>query len=427
MTKKEFKEYTFIALLFILIMEYELFLIRTFLFDRIIKIFAFTLLCLYPSYKTDIYIKKIILLWFGLFLVVLLTNLIHINGAIISQFVKMLFMFSIFLLIVYKVRPFDFTDKIIKFPIFLGVLLSLQGIILFVLVLLGIQPSYEFINNERISAEGRAYNIFWGSMFYTIDGGFFGFTRAIGHFLTPSRMATFLHYPFFVGLGYYLITKKWKYLVSVILSGACIFVTFSYAAYSGVIASSLIGLITYMLHRNRYIKKANMLTGFAVLFLVAFMLYGFMAFVKNQYIVADTSFAEMIFRGGEEGATFEVIKGEEKGLFLYTDSIKEYPLGRGLEMEEGGRPQFAPLYWAEIAGLPGLIYISVILGYFYIRYAFTALIFEMTTIQPYVGLCFIAQTINQVGEGTWLITPYLFTMAMLVLLKKYDFRTTQTI
>ena len=137
----------------------------------------------------------------------------------------------------------------------------------------------------------------------------------------------------------------------------------------------------------------------------------------DKYTMDD----RMVFRGGYYKTLFRSFVHMEN---VFVPDINK-PFGSGLAAMKEGKlytPQYGFVRWVILLGYPGVICFIVFIAYMFKVHVFPALMSSPRRIEYYVALAFATQTISGFEEGSWLSTNYIFTTAIFVLLKKYEFK-----
>jgi len=422
------KENIFIILIFTAILEYQFTLVHTFFVDRLVKLVPILILILFfPNIrenKENIYVRGFSKVYLALILIMVCSTILNLNRQSLLFLLKYCLLLSIPFLLLYKVNPHYFSDRIIKFPILIGAILSVNSIVLWVLVYSGIEPNWFFVSSERISRIAR-YSYLWGDMHYALSR-LGGISRACGFFDTPNRYGCFLLLPASLSFGYFILEKRLKYLIACVLCSITIFLTLSITAFLCFVLLGVFHLYFNILvngaraNKKHYFKKG--VVGLLLGFLVAFAVF---AFYKGQRDIVTDYRARAILRGGGTHGYQSLFHS-----FIHQGGVFEFnpakPFGSGMATMRDGKlytPQYGFVRWLVLLGYPGAIFFCFFIVYMFKVYVFPALLDGQPRIVRYVALAFAVQTIAEIQEGSWLTPYYLYTTAMLVLLKKYDFNS----
>lgn len=418
------RENFFILLIIILIFEYQLSFVHTFFVDRIIKISTLVFLIIfYGNFRENtknIYIQKITLIYAAIISVMGVSTILNLSGESIFFFIKYIVLLSIVYILLYKVHPHNFSDRIIKFPIIIGTVLSLSSIILWFLVYYGYEPQYLDVTPERFGRIDK-FSYLWGDLAYVSRAGRTGISRACSFFETPSRYGNFLIFPVFISYGYFIITRRYKYLITCIICSVALILTFSLTVQLASVAAISINIFFRIFMKIREVKRNPFRAGIVGLLMSVIIILGIFNFFQFQYSQSSTKAMERFFRSGSYESMFRSFVHME-GVFI-PDLNK--PFGGGLANTKDGAlytPQYGFVRWVVLLGYPGVIVFLIFHVYMFKNHVFPALLYKPCRIERYVALAFVAQTICDVQEGSWLYTTYLYTTAMLVLLRKYEFK-----
>ena len=412
-----YRENLFIITVFIVMFEYQLSLVQTYIIDRIIKIVAFSVLIIFfrniRDNKRCIYIQKIDMFYLFLFLLMTLSTITNLNTNAVIFLIKYSLFILFVLILLHKVHPDFFSDRIIIFPIFIGAVLSIHSITVLLLVYFGIEPDWAYVVSERHSRINR-FSYFWGDMAY-LSGQYL---RASSFFETPNRFGNFLIFPAFVGFGYFVLRKKFVYLFVSILCFVTIGLTLAFTILLASLATISINIYFRKASGIPWLKKSPLMVGIIGLLLALMVMAGVMKYYSSQFEESS----EAVFRGGYYKTIFYslLISGED----LVPNITK--PFGNGLGYYRFDRfytAQYGLVLWILLLGYPGAIFFMVFIAYMFKVHVFPALISQERRIERYVALAFVAQTFCEFQEGSWLSLNYLFTTAILVLLKAYSFRS----
>ncbi|MBU1052676.1 MAG: hypothetical protein KKC46_02465 [Proteobacteria bacterium] len=419
--KFKLRENVFITSIFVIILEYQLSFVHTFLFDRIIKIVFIAILIIFfkniRDNKKNIYIQRVTKIYLAIFFVMIVSTVANLSVLSVSFLIRYSLLLLIVFILLYKVHPYYFSDRIIKFVILIGVAFSLSSIVLWILVFLGFEPHYFNISSERFTRIDK-FSYLWGDLHYAFSGGGIGgFTRVCSFFETPNRYGNFLIFPIFVSYGYFVLKRRFIYLIACVLCSVVMFLTLSLTIFLVVMAAILLSIFFTMVCKIKEFKMVPNLAGFGGLILALILMICIFEFYQIQYEKGDSP----VFRGGEYKTLFRAFS-QQKEAFI---PKIERPFGEGLAYMKNGKlytSQYGFVRWVVLLGYPGLICFIIFITYMFQVHVFPALIHRPLRIEYYVALAFFAQTISGIEEGSWLSTNYLFTTAILVLLKKYEFK-----
>lgn len=319
-----------------------------------------------------------------------------------------------------------YSDRVIRFPIWLGTIFSVQVIILAILVALGRAPEWTYMGIYSIDFT-RSLGIL-GGMIGSHSIGIFNISRFQSIFSEPANLAGFLLYPILISFGYYRISGRRKHLFSLIACLIAFALTFSITGFISLLLTFFVFII--LKRSNIWIKSA----AFTVAMLVIFSTHMFfqrtyepdyaqrgiikhIAFSKYEY---DRMTSPDITRmyGGRAHSAIECFK-----IFL------EHPFGVGLMnvsdidiLYQDGQEEFmaihlysALLLWLVKTGFVGM---------FIFAWIFYLIVGKMRDfwdnkmdIRYYIALAFIAHLIFHLMSATWIGPLFLFIMALILVYK----------
>jgi hypothetical protein len=297
----------------------------------------------------------------------------------------------------------------------IGVIFSLNSIILWFSIYMGFEPDISIVSPERLSRITK-FSYLWGDLAYISGSGFGTMSRAVGFFEVPSRYGNFMIFPAFLSYGYYVLKKRNIYLFASILCFITILLTFSLTVLLAVIVAIFMNIYFVKANHIKQVKNRPFLIGIVGLLLSLILIYGIFIFFQSQY-----SPGTMLFRAGVYESLFRGIVHMSEA-FIPDLSL---PFGKGMAYMRNGvlyTPQYGFVRWVMLLGYPGLTLILFFMAYMFKVHVFPALINKQHRIERYVALAFVGQTICDIEEGFWLSTFYLFTVAILVLSKRYEFQ-----
>ena len=416
--RSKLREGVFIISIFTLILEYQTTLVHTFFVDRVIKILAILFLILFfkniRENLENIYVRRTFRMYLALSSLMIFSTVFNLSFLGVVYLFKYYNVLLIVLLLLLQVNPQYFSDRIIKLPILIGAVLSAISVIFWFIVYFGFEPQLLFVSSERV-ARISSYSYLWGDMNYI--GLLGGFSRACGFFWTPNSYGNFLIFPAFVSFGYFILKKRFIYLFISILCFATIFLTFALSILLASIAAISSSIFFLLCSRIKVAKKSPFASGIICSLVALMVMMGVMQHYSNKNMESQS----VVFRGGSYGTIFYFIMVSAGD--IVPDINK--PFGHGLAYQRDGKDytaQFGFVRWIVLLGYPGLMFFLVFITYMFKVHVFPALMYNPHRIEYYVALAFLAQTICEVEEGSWLSPPYLFTTAMLILLKTYEFK-----
>lgn len=322
-----------------------------------------------------------------------------------------------------------YSDKIIKFPIWIGVILSIQSILLFIMISSGNAPEPDYIN---VRGPMRSYGI-WGfapSITWGYNNLFI--PRVSSFFSESSNFARFLEYPIILSLGYYKIYGGKRYFFSLAVCLMSFVLTFSLTGYLAL----FLGFFVFYMLRTKNIPSKLFVLILCTLFILSFHIYQKKTYINNpdqrtliQHMLlskyADALRSPEDIRGLYGGRVYSAIEATK--LFF------EYPLGIGLLnnadidiLNKYGEEGYTTIhlygafwFWLVKTGFVG---ISIIILIFYIVLRKMKTFWsDKKDIRTYVSIAFISISIHQLITGDWMDPMFLFVMALILAYKKRNY------
>lgn len=320
-----------------------------------------------------------------------------------------------------------YSDGVIKFPIIIGAILSIQAILIFVMIISGNAPEPDYI---VIRGEMRSYGI-WGYV-PSITWGYndLNVPRVSSFFSEASNFAMFLAYPIILSLGYYKIYREKRYLFSLGVCLLCFIFTFSVTGYFAL----FFGFLLFYSLKKKFIGKIVIYI-FVIASVLSFHMYSKESYINNpaernviQHILfskyADALRSAEDIRGLYGGRVYSAI--ENTKLFI------ESPSGIGLLPNEDidilnkyGKESYTTMhiygaFWLWLVKT-GFVGISIFLLIFYIIFRkIKPLLSVKNDIRTYISIAFITISIHQLITGDWIDPMFLFVMALILAYKRRD-------
>jgi len=420
MRKDRFKEWCFIFFLGFFIFSYEFFLFDSVMLTYMVKAACpLILLLIWPTYRLH-YIRGQVLLFYGVFwFLIFISCLTSGQSDSLTQFFKYLLKFSIVPIIFFKLAPGRLSDRYIKFLIPFGFLFAVQSIILFLLIFYDvplkssvrvIDPSmgFEFISYGWLGyANARQYT---GEDFIL---------RAQSWFGEPSNFCQFMAFPTVISYGYYVLTRKIRFLFYFLVCAAGMLITFSFGGFISVSGALLItGIYSFFMKRLKlrsYLIRAVLLLA---------ILGGGLSFVERVIIPgADqiyhsdipAQFKKVMGRSMENPQSQLIRQSAQADLIFET--IKKNFLGVGLAHTYGQSKLTSPnafLFWLVAGGLPAALALLWLYFFLFIRVILPALERRMHIVR-YLAIVFMINTIHGLSVGFWMTPYYLYILAMMII------------
>ena len=427
----KYKELFFLILLFIFILEYDLLIVSQYTMDRIIKLGSLFLLIIFffeiKSNHKNYYIKKVTKYFFLWLLFISISVVINFSTENLNYLFKYFLMSVPLVLLLYMVNPYKFSERIIKFPIIIGVVFSVHAIIVWFLVLSGFEFDYSYVDKPMVSRT-LPYNFFWGNMEWA-SNSYFGISRAVGFFVSPDKLGRFLQYSAFVSFGYYILNRKYIYLFSSSLCFFAVSLTLSAANIFSIFGVIVISGISNKIYKIKIFKKSatvSFVIGSLTTLIVLSSVHGYFSKDSTNKYDQDSNQIDP-----KTSMVTERVAGQGyKKLYhflIHSDFQKpslSKPFGHGFTFQVNNKTfmsQYAIERWINIGGIPILIIISIYFYHMFTVHVIPALANKTTGIVYYVALAYTAQTIMHLQHGQFWDPFYFYITAILVLLKSYKF------
>jgi hypothetical protein len=321
-----------------------------------------------------------------------------------------------------------YSDGVVKFPIFIGVILSIQSILLFIMITSGNAPEPDYIN---IRGGIRNYGI-WGFC-PSIQWGYNNLyvPRVSSFFSEPSNFAIFLEYPIILSLGYYKIYGGKRYLFSLIVCLLCFILTFSWTGYFAL----FVGFLMFYMLKKKNIGRL-VISIFMIALVYSFHMYSKEAYIDNpaernviQHILfskyADALRSPEDIRGLYGGRVYSAI--ENTKLFF------ESPAGVGLLQNEDidilnkyGEEPYTTIhvygafwFWLVKTGFVGMFIILLI--FCITLKKIKTFLYDKTDIRNYISIAFISIAMHHFISGDWIDPMFLFVMALILAYKRRNY------
>lgn len=400
-----------IALLVLIILEYSIYLIGSNIIDKTIKIIVpIILIIFFKNYRLSKDRLTVICLYGLLFCCVF-----HLDNAGIIQWLKYLLMFLILPIVLLKFPTGKhIPDILIKILILLGIIFSIQALILFFIIWLKIPIQPEIITIARYDNMAIAS---YGILGYvnTIQSPYAGIliSRSQGWFLEPSLLASFLIYPVLVSLGYYLSSNKKRYFVAAVLCLCGLLSTFSLAGFFGLLTGLLVLAIFRIIKDKRTGIIAIALSGLIILLLANSIMHS----LNNYHTNPEGSGVKKIIARDPDGPSGNLFR-ENYNLPNYLRIIKDNPFGIGLGKTMEADSEFisanAIVFWFITGGLPAVLVLILL----YLKLIFSyclPLLRQRYWPYSFIAASFIGVTVHNLSYGNWMSPYYLFIVALMIL------------
>jgi hypothetical protein len=366
--------------------------------------------------------------------VILLYTLLLIYGLLIGT-INGKFVFSSELSLKYGLRILAFaailimlssgqySNRILKAPIWIGVVLAIQSILLFILIYLGVAPAVTYVDHARGSL--ASFGILGYAPHITQVAGGPRILRVSSFFSEASVFARFLEYPIILSLGYYRIYRRKSYLIFLMICSLAFVLTFSWTGY----LSLLLGYCGFTMLRKKGV--AQKVVVFAGAILVVFLLHVYLKafYIPNpnerttiQHVLlskyADALRSTENIRGIYGGRVYSAVEATKIWL--------EEPFGVGLMnnteievLKKHGSEGYSAIhlyggfwFWLVTTGFVGITIFILILMCVLKRSRMDR--FDKMDIRRYILIAFITVGIHEALYGYWIDPMFLFIMALVL-------------
>ena len=420
------RETLFVFLVAVIILIYNTVWIEQYSFyaNYAVKILAITSLFIFfrcqkmSDSQTKVVVLYSMLLMYGL-LIATLNQQFTLSFPLIIKYSTRIFALIAIMMVLNRNR---YSENVIRFPIIIGVILSVQSILLFIMIITGTAPEPNYINLSV--GEMRNYGILgfcpsieWGHNDLYIP-------RLSSFFSESSNFAVFLEYPIILSLGYYKICGGKRYLLSLGVCLLCFILTFSLTGY---IALTFSVVLFHSLKKKTMGKIAVLIFMSAVVF--SFHIYSKITYIDNpaertaiQHILfskyADALRSPEDIRGMYGGRVYSSI--ENSKLFF------ENPFGIGLLQNEDidilkkqGTEAYTTIhifgafwFWLVKTGFVGMLILLLIFGITIKK--MKNFMYDKTDIRNYISIAFISIFLHHFISGDWIDPMFLFVMALIL-------------
>lgn len=347
----------------------------------------------------------------------------------VPLFLKYSFRFLSFSAILMILNQNRYSDSVIKMPMWIGVILSIQSVLLFAMIASGNQPEVSYVDHNRgllrsYGIWGFAPSITWGYNNLRI-------LRVSSFFSEASNFARFLEYPIILSLGYYKIYGGKRYLLALTVCLLSFILTFSMTGYLAVFLGCFVFYV---------IKKTNIFAIFIIPICLVLFVLSLHVYLKNAYVANphERSIVQhmLLSKYGEALRSTEDLRGFYGGrVYSAIEASKvfiENPLGVGLLdnrdidiLYRHGDEDYTSIHlygafwnWLIKTGFIG-ISLFVLIFYTIIREMKTFW-HNKTDIRCYTSLAFICISIHHLIAGDWIDPMFLFVMSSVLAYKKKE-------
>jgi hypothetical protein len=315
------------------------------------------------------------------------------------------FSYLLIFLTLFRVRGRSLTDTILTLYFWLGLLLAIQTIILFLLVVSDHPPRSVLIPRFNENDFFVSHGIFGFANSVSIRGGYIGF-RTQSFFSEATTFALFQILPLYFSISN--IRINWGYKFSTVLILASIITTFSFSAIVGL----AIGMVCYFFGgASRKLHNFKMLALFIICLMIIFYSY---KYVTNQDNFDQNSFQGAVISRPQYSTTVRTEWSTE-----VFNAVAEEPFGVAYEefgQRHGLLPQ-APVRWFLIGGYIGgllMIFIQILLV---LRYFMRGLNSKLN-LERETAACCVTLMVASIVHGTWSDIFYFLPIALLISFQK---------
>lgn len=328
--------------------------------------------------------------------------------------------FPISLLLI--LRPSSFSYSFLYIPVYLGMLFSIQTIILFILIQTGHPPQDQIVTLVGYkNMEVLGYGI-WGYAHGMQAKGhaFLQVYRAQSFFGEPTVYANFLLISAIMAFGLYKTKREKVMLVAFIL-----------CAISFILAFSMTGYIVVLLTLCfSYIVKSWKRSGFLAPMIACLIIFVSIitALVYLQFATNDNFYGRSKIGMAFGHSSDEVMRRVD----FMVNSIRLYvnhPFGVGvigvedsdiLKNYPGAGGRIAPFVWVGYAGVVGLI-IQLTIIFYLLNKIVVKQILVIGKIEHYIGLSFVACVLYHCVAGDWFTALFFYLVVCVIATDAYQF------
>lgn len=332
----------------------------------IILISACFVLFIIKKRKRDQYydnsLYKAILTFALLFIYIFIPTML--NGDLstsIILYIKNITLLIIFIIMSFLAKELDITDKLKKIIVALGLVFSLQQVVLFGLMYTGVDLDFELVQGKTEDALIKSYGLLGFNNFQlNMDHG--SIIRSQSYFSESTRFGIFLIYP----LMYFIAQNTEKPSLCAMLMQLIVFLGIFVAGSTSVLFAVILTLIGYFGFLRIGLKGGLAIFSFVLLALSLALIY-YMEFLNVSQKIPINQVG--VFSGFHKGYGSFNIRID------YILSVHEYvinnPLGAGLNFEysnqiigESGKLPLGLVGWYRDGGIIGLVLFSIALLFF---------------------------------------------------------------
>lgn len=331
-----------------LIFAFDSELIRVFLGDPIndiIKIIGTLFIYLYAAknrnsrYKLDYILLTICLLVVYVLLISILQS--GLSGLIGS--IKFVWRFSLIFLIFFLITP-SIANQIARVVSGVGLILSIQSLLLFLLVIFHLEPSYNLVARYSDTDLFKSYGVLG---FLNVNTGWS--LRLQSFFSEPTNFAKFLILPLYYYVWKWRSLKVLKYGIYSLIVGTAILFTFSVTAVISIFVSSVLMLY--------YRSKQFSLTRIALIFMLGFSLSNAHTLFSSD---VDKTRTDLLMSSFQRDDASSSIRKEFIDEVINIIEVNWYGVGFVTDNFIGGLLPLAPTRWLLYGGYIGLVLMVIL-------------------------------------------------------------------
>ncbi len=403
-------------------LEYSIYLIDGIAMDAVIKLgcLAVAVCLLRSAHLPGTY--RITLFYYGLlFISALVGSLSHADFVGVLQEIKIVLPFAFLPIMLSLFRGGrDTPDFLIRSHFPWALLFVVQSLVLFFVIYCNFDYPAHYVDLQRLENMPE------------LSYGILGYANAIGSsargdrmlraqawFLEPSNLAGYLMYPLFVSFGYFLSTRKWRFLVLSLVFCGGFLITFSAA---GVIA--FMGAIIFLLFFRRGRQQWSSWTHVKILGAIALLVLAarfYMGYAGAAYVDRDKNALTTVLARDEDNQ--RVIRSASR----VSDTLvllQTRPLGIGFGSTLGsyGNNTTSPnaaVYWIVAGGIPALLVLILLYRDLFFNYCMP-LLRSSFPLHRMIAAAFIGVSIQELSYGRWISPFYLFVVGVMMLAAHAD-------
>jgi hypothetical protein len=424
---------SFVIAAWVFSLEYALYLVADDPSDKAIKLGAacFMLLQLRSRHNEIDNREKVLLILFGTLLATALAPSILVGDAPggMTQWAKIALMTIVLPLLLMDRRASERKcEWLVSLYLCLGLIFSIQAIVAFVGVMWDlVDPSDSVEIGRRPGLTETTLGVLGYANSIRTPTQSTRWLRPQDWFLEPSLLGSFLLLPAFVCLGRFLQHRKVGFLVSFLTVLTAIFMTASFAAYSGVI----LGLLFLVLSRpvcgglsrvSRVFRYLYPIPIFAVFFLLANNLMALSndaAQIDIAQLDEEQAVLVHVYARNPNGDSGNLVR-EIANADLYVFTLESNPLGVGFAQTQGESELVAAnglIFWTIAGGLPALLVLAGFFGCIFVSFCHPLLMSD-NLVHRCIAASFIGHAVHNLSYGNWLAPYFLIHLAIVCMMAR---------